>query len=146
MTDALAYVPTSTVEGFSFMFQGEANGLSLMFGGPLYLVGSALHTSEPGDLDVRLILTADDVVAMFGPDAQNRHVEWKRSHLMMAREELKQSRRLTRRWRHAWHHDVARPMRFDFQFQVGDHAPSKPKHRLDKVPDEMFNAGRGDAT
>lgn len=133
-----------TVRGFVFMFQGEANGLALMFGAPLFLVGSALTSTDPGDIDLRMIITADDAVAMFGPEAHQARVEWKWSHFKMAREELKQSRRLTKRWRHIWTHDAERPMRFDFQFQIGDKHPTKPKCRLDKVPDEMFAAGKGD--
>lgn len=43
-----------------------ANLVSARFGAPVYLVGSALREKWPRDIDVRVILPADDYVARYG--------------------------------------------------------------------------------
>lgn len=148
MTDHL-----QSAESFASIFQGQANGLAMMFGGPLYLVGSMLTSAEPGDIDIRCMLTREDAEAMFGEDAGRVGAEWSPAQFALHREELKQSRRLTRRWGARWqpkHHS-----RIDFQFQLGlmsdvdglpifGDADARPRLRLDKVPTSYFAAGRGD--
>lgn len=98
---------------FALRFRANANSYAMQFGGPLYLVGSVLTSLEPGDIDLRLCLERADMEALFGGDVEDRSLEWSAPRWRREREQLKQSRRLTRRWRGgcpAW--------RFDFQFQI----------------------------
>ena len=63
---------------------------------------------------------------------------WGPDELAPGREQLKQSRRLGRRFR----------CNVDFQIQTEEEAsryPGKPRLRLDAIPDEVFAAGLGDA-
>lgn len=140
--------PLEQAETFALRFRGNANSLAMAYGGPLYLVGSVLTSLEPGDIDLRLCLERADMEALFGGDIETRGLEWSNAVWRREREQLKQSRRLTRRWRGgcpAW--------RFDFQFQVALMSEStglpimreeKPNLRLDTVPLSYFAAGRGD--
>lgn len=135
-------------QDFAIRFRGNANSLAVAYGGPLYLVGSVLTSLEPGDIDLRLQLGRDDLETWFGKDFDSHGLEWSAAKWRLEREQLKQSRRLTRRWRGgcpAW--------RFDFQFQSTlfsdlDGLPimreNKPHLRLDTVPLGFFAAGRGD--
>lgn len=134
--------PRELAEGFALAFQGNANDLACLYGGPLYLVGSFLSSLQPGDIDIRCLLPREDLELWFGPDFDYQGVEWPPARFRLAREELKQSRRHTRRWRRG---------RIDFQFQpalFGDDGlpiqDERPRIRLDRVPPSYFNAGRGE--
>lgn len=140
--------PTEQAETFALRFRGNANSLAMAYGGPLYLVGSVLTSLEPGDIDLRLQLERADMELLFGKDFDSHGLEWSNAKWRLEREQLKQSRRLTKRWRGgcpAW--------RFDFQFQCAlmseiDGLPimreDRPSLRLDTVPLSYFAAGRGD--
>ena len=138
--------PAEQAEEFAVRFRGWANSFALAYGGPLYLVGSLLTSMEPGDVDLRLHLEREDMLLWFGEDFDAHGLEWSPAKWRRAREELKQSRRLSRMWRGY----PAR--RFDFQFQCAmfsdiDGLPimrDKPSLRLDTVPLSYFAAGRGD--
>ena len=114
--------------------RNQANGLATMFGGPIYLVGSALRLADPGDVDLWCVIGEHDWTRLFG-----RHTEANAERRLMRRyrEELKQSRRLER----GFHY------RFDFQFQTPEQFGDKtgPRVRVDTVPDYVFTAGMGDA-
>lgn len=157
MTEVARPTPREVAENFAICFRGQANHLALQFGGPVYLYGSLLTSHEPGDIDVRLHLERDDMITLFGEAPDCHGVEWSPASLLRGREELKQSRRLTRRWC-----APRRPRgwgpRIDFQFVIslyssiegdgyglpifGDDA--RPRLRLDAVPASYFTAGRGD--
>ena len=140
--------PQEQAETFALRFRGNANSLAMAYGGPMFLVGSVLTSTEPGDIDLRLILERADMEALFGKDFDSHGIEWSAAKWRLEREQLKQSRRLIRRWRGggpAW--------RFDFQFQCGLNSDAtglpimhegKPHLRLDTVPLGYFAAGRGD--
>jgi hypothetical protein len=139
--------PQERAEEFALRFRGWANSLAMAYGGPLYLVGSLLTSAEPGDVDLRLQLAREDMLLWFGEDFDSHGLEWSPAKWRRTREELKQSRRLTRTWRGY----PAR--RFDFQFQCAlfsdfDGLPimreDKLSLRLDTVPLSYFAAGRGD--
>lgn len=130
---------------FAMNFTDQANSIAYQWGGPLYVVGSMLTSTQPGDLDLRLAIAREDLIALFGKGADEQGSEWSRGRHWKNREELKQSRRLTRRWRRAW------APRVDFQFCISlfydDGGPiwgERPRRRLDTVPLEHFNAGRGE--
>src|SRR4051812_35625609 len=53
-------------ENFALRFRSNANHLAIAYGGPLYLVGSALTSLLPGDIDLRLLLDRTDCEAMWG--------------------------------------------------------------------------------
>lgn len=135
-------------ELFAARFRANANSLAMAYGGRLWLVGSTLTSNDPGDIDLRCVITHEDAELMFGADSgPNQGPDWTPGRWRRAREELKQSRRLTRRWKGGAHPSYVR--RFDFQFvmcsppemfEIGD----RPRLRLDTAPDEALNAGRGD--
>jgi hypothetical protein len=50
--------PTQHAESFARSFVGLANELALLYGGPVYLVGSMLTTVAPGDSTSRRALQA----------------------------------------------------------------------------------------
>lgn len=144
--------PLEQAEMFALRFRNNANHLAIAYGGPLYLVGSALTSLTPGDIDLRLLLDRVDCEAMWGEKFDHGDLDWSPGKLARHREELKQSRRLTRRWRGGAFNGVRR---FDFQFQTGlftdaaDRHPvmpdDKPFLRLDVIPmDILLDAGRGD--
>lgn len=152
--DAAIGVPMTPLEHarlFALRFRGNANHLAIAYGGPLYLVGSALTSLTPGDIDLRLLLDREDCVAMWGQRFDNSDLEWSAGKLARHREELKQSRRLTRRWKGGAGLGVRR---FDFQFQCGLFTDTEDRHpvmreqpflRLDTVPiGILLDAGRGD--
>lgn len=145
--------PLDQAETFALRFRNNANHLAIAYGGPLYLVGSALTSLTPGDIDLRLLLDRADCEAMWGERFDHSDLEWSPGKLARHREELKQSRRLTRRWRGGSGLGYAR--RFDFQFKCALFTDSDDRHpvmpddkpflRLDTIPiDILLDAGRGD--
>lgn len=140
--------PREVAEGFALRFRRIANSYALTYGGPLYLVGSMLTSPEPGDIDIRVMLERADIEQLFGENVEGVP-DWSPATYAKAREELKQSRRLTRRWCRCGN---GRGVRVDFQFQISingaDGLPvmrdDKPSLRLDDVPLSYFDAGRGD--
>lgn len=142
--------PRERAELFAVKFRGQANHLAFQFGGPLYLVGSYLHAEMPGDIDLRLLIAREDADLWFGIDCDGVGIDWNPGSFARCREELKVSRRMTRRYSdRAWWPGA---LRIDFQFSItlfsdfGDpiHANDKPRIRLDVVPLEMLRAGKGD--
>src|SRR5882672_2964033 len=144
--------PIEQAETFALRFRGNANHLAIAYGGPLYLVGSALISLTPGDIDLRLLLDRADCEAMWGRRFDHSDIEWSHGKIARHREELKQSRRLTRRWLGGA--GLWGALRFDFQFQTGLFTddgdrhpvmPEKPFLRLDTIPLAiLLDAGRGD--
>lgn len=141
--------PHEKAESFASRFRRQANSYALTYGAPLYLVGSMLTSERPGDIDIRVMILREDIEQLFGPNVEGIP-DWTPATYARAREELKQSRRLTRRWCRVgkdW------GTRIDFQFQISLNSyatglpimrDDKPSMRLDNVPLDMFNAGRGD--
>lgn len=138
--------PGELAAEFALRFRGHANSFAMAYGGPLYLVGSMLTSLEPGDVDLRLQLGREDLELWFGKDFDSHGIDWAPGRWRLEREQLKQSRRLSRMWR-------GYPCRrFDFQFQSTlfsefDGLPimrEGPFLRLDTVPLHYFAAGRGD--
>ena len=127
-------------EWFARTFQGLASSLTSRYGGPIYLVGSALVKPAPlaGDYDVRVLLENADIERLFGTDlsyAEGDLTSVRRWRWL--REELKQARRMSRAMR----------VNIDFQFQHAQHQAryaGKPRLRLDKATDEYLAAGLGD--
>jgi hypothetical protein len=127
---------------FALCYQNSANTYALMFGGPVYLVGSMLTSPTPGDIDIRCMITRERAELWFGEGCGSHDVEWPAAKLRLHREALKQSTRLTRQWRRG---------RVDFQFEIAllsdvDGLPildERPRIRMDHVPVEMFAAGMG---
>lgn len=70
--------PTATldeaVEAIRLRLAGWANQLAARFAAPVYLVGSALTTTSPRDIDVRVVLDDDAFEARYGVSA----AEWAR--------------------------------------------------------------------
>jgi hypothetical protein len=137
--------PPVFAEWFSLGFRKQANGLAMMYGAPLFLVGGALREHRPYDVDIRIPLQEHDIDRLFGTDndmpkdaAGEADIydhsvrDWR-----WMREELKQSRRLSRQWSE----------RFDFQFQHAERfwRCDMPRIRLDSVPRWTFLAGLCDA-
>lgn len=143
----MTQTPQERAQDFAIRFRAQANSLAMAYGGPLYLVGSLLTSLDPGDVDLRLQLEREDMLLWFGEDFDAHGIEWSPAKWRREREQLKQSRRLSRRWRGY----PAR--RFDFQFEPAlmsdvDGLPimreGKPCLRLDTVPLDYFRAGRGE--
>lgn len=148
--------PLQHAETFAHCFRGQANHLAMQFGGPLYLFGSMLTSHDPGDVDLRLCIEREDLACWFGDDNLDCTVPWGASSYIRTREELKQSRRMTRRWCRVKR--VSRPWRWapriDFQFRISlmsesDGLPifgddTRPRMRLDDVPIAYFTAGRNE--
>ena len=148
--------PLDRAQAFARCMRGFGNELAAMFGGPLYLVGSILTSDNPGDIDLRLMLDRETAVLYWGEDFDGPSYADKPGWFARKREELKQSRRLTRTFGRGGR------ARIDFQFQCtlfsgcddlgnginglpimrGD--GSKPYLRVDTVPNSLFIAGRGD--
>lgn len=132
------------VRAFAEAFRGNANSLAMAYGGPMYLVGSMLKRVDPGDVDLRIMLERDQLEMWFGKGWDDPY--WNEpAKLRIEREQLKQSVRLSRRWRGY----PAR--RFDLQFQcvlLSDvdglpiASPSRGlRLRLDNVPVASFRVG-----
>jgi hypothetical protein len=112
--------------------------LASRYGGPLYLVGSALWEPDPHDYDIRCVMGEADLLRWFGPDSDSLddHFMTRREWLWL-REELKRSRRLSR--------SLRKPI--DFQLQTEATAAryaDRWRLRLDSCPPEFFEAGLGD--
>mgnify|MGYP000691666642 CR=1 FL=1 len=126
-------------EWFCLSARGTANAIACRLGGPVYLTGSALTQARPADVDVRVVLADHDLARLFGKEKPRDDVfDWSERDLRRGREQLKQSRRLSRRFR----------CNVDFQIQTeAEHAAheGRPRLRLDTVPDEALGAGLGDA-
>jgi hypothetical protein len=144
------HTPRERAHAFAAAFRNNANGYAFAYGGPVYLVGSTLTASLPGDIDIRCAVAREDLELWFGSDFDNVGSDWTPAAFSRHREELKQSRRLTRRWSggHAW---FGRRLRIDFQFQSALFGVSgepvqddRPRLRLDAVPNEMLRAGLGE--
>lgn len=146
-TPSTAMTPRERAEMFAAAFRGQANNLAFQFGGPVYLVGSYLTAEHPGDIDIRQLLAVEDLELWFGPVWQGIGQDWEPTALARHREELKQSRRMTRRWRRGA--TTARHIDFQFQNALFNDAgepiqDERPRLRLDAVPNDMLRAGRGD--
>lgn len=118
----------------SYAMGPMADALASMYGGRIYMVGSALQLVDPGDVDIRCRLSLADYERLFG----TFHTEEDRPKIMARRyrEELKQSRRLWKAFKY----------RFDFQFQTEKVFDSKigPRVRVDALDDYVFTGGLGD--
>lgn len=144
-----ALSPRERAELFALRFRGQANHLAFQFGGPVYLVGSYLTAEIPGDVDIRCLIEREDADLWFGKDSDRTGVEWTPGSFARAREELKQSRRLTRRWKLGNGRTRAK---IDFQLQIALFSDAtgepiqddRPRLRLDTVPNDMLRAGRGE--
>ncbi len=147
--------PMDRATSVARMLLGFGNGLAMLYGGPLYLVGSICTSPTPGDVDLRLCLDRATCVLYWGDDFGGPSWEAKPGWIARKREELKQSRRLTRTFR-----GKGGLPRFDFQFQcslfkgcddVGNGVlgepighDGKPRIRVDTIANEWFAAGMGD--
>lgn len=126
-------------QDFVFAFRPNADSLAMLYGAHLYLVGSALTSEHPGDMDVRVCLSGEDWLRLFGrklPPEEGQVFSpqrWKEE-----REALKQSRRMSRRYDYRW--------RIDLQFQIDGVFASHPgpKYQLDTTPDHYLQAGFGE--
>lgn len=127
-------------EWFGLSARSTANAIACRLGGPVYLCGSALSVRRPADYDVRVVLAEHDLARLFGKETQRGDgdiFDWTERDLRRGREQLKQSRRLSRRFR----------CNVDFQIQTeAEHAAheGRPRLRLDNVPDDVLAAGLGD--
>lgn len=140
---------------FAYCFKHNANSIAYAYGGPVYLFGSLFTSLEPGDLDIRCHVAREDMVALFGEGVDYADVRLGPGGYARGREELKQSRRLTRRWC-VPRKDPLLPRRWatrvDFQFVIAlmaddglpifDERDARPRIRLDDVPVSHFAAGR----
>lgn len=149
-----AIAPPDRVAMFARCYRALFNETAIMFGGPLYLVGSILTSETPGDIDLRLQLDRATCILYWGEKFAGPSWEAPKGWIARKREELKQSRRLTK--------VIGRGGRgrVDFQFQctlfsgcddLGNGIAGrpimrdgKPHLRVDEIPDHVFVAGRGD--
>lgn len=120
---------SKTYDWFVTAMLAHANGYAALFGGPCFLVGSALAKAEPGDWDVRCVIDSDDMLRLRGKDGWG-----------VLRIQLKQSRRLAREL----------GVNVDFQLQyikfaLQEKYAALPSVRLDGAPMGFFDAGRSDA-
>jgi hypothetical protein len=113
-----------TTREFALKFESTANAIAARYGAKVWLVGSALSKKNPRDYDVRVILRDEDLQRLFGAD-----LDWG-----IKRDNLKQSR--------IYSSSMQLPL--DFQLQTREVArrySSHPKMRLDKAPEDFFEAG-----
>lgn len=118
------------------------NHFAVSYGGPIYLVGSALVDSNPYDVDIRCAIGKADWLRLFGEPYQRAGCvayDWTTSRLAWGRDRLKQSRRLSRAYLRNIDWQVQRVEELEHRYA------GKPRLRLDTVPDEIFAAGLGDA-
>lgn len=134
-----APAPEPASAWFRLSARTTANAIACRLGGPVYLCGSALSVWRPADYDVRVVLAEHDLARLFGKaKPRGDGLDWTERDLRRGREQLKQSRRLSRRFR----------CNVDFQIQTeAEHAAHEgcPRLRLDTVPDDVLAAGMGDA-
>ena len=143
--DAQPPTPFERAEMWARSFVGWANDYAMLFGGPIYLVGSKLTSLTPGDIDIRVQLDREACALYWGADFDGPSYNASHGWLSRKREELKQSRRITRTFGRG-------RIRIDFQFQCAlfrdDGTPimreGRPFLRLDAVPNELFSAGMSD--
>ena len=126
-------------QDFAFAFRPNADSLAMLYGGHLYLVGSALTSEHPGDMDVRIAICGEDYLRLFGkklPPEEGQILSPQRWN--EEREALKISRRMSRRYEFRW--------RIDIQFQLDDVLLSHPgpKYQLDATPEHYLQAGFGE--
>jgi hypothetical protein len=122
-------------EWFPKAFQHQANLYVGLYGAPIFLVGSTLSKDVPRDIDIRVILSDEEMWRLFGrpyePKKENLWEEWQWKR---AAENLKRSRELS-----AW---SGYPI--DFQVQsMAEASPHKdlPAIRLDSAPDWVLKSG-----
>lgn len=129
---------------FRCAFSGMADAQASRLGGPVYLVGSALWSPAPNDYDVRVVLSEHDEERLFGGRrSDGPEIEWvddvpiRPAWMRRYREELKQSRRMSRLF----------GVNVDFQFQTLEAfcRNDGPRLRLDHHPKWFFLAGLTDA-
>ena len=132
--------PRPPADWFLVNIKRSANALACRLGGPVYLVGSALDVLNPADFDVRVLLREADLLRLFGKSMMRNGdwTDWTERDVRMGREQLKQSRRLSRRLR--CNVDFQIQSEVDFKRYEG-----RPRLRLDTVPLETFEVGFGDA-
>lgn len=126
-------------QDFVWAFAPNADSLAMLYGGHLYLVGSALTSEHPGDMDVRVCLSREDWVRLFGDDqtikeGATQTVQW----WAWTRECLKISRRMTRRYQNRWRIDIQLQREEVFQVHPG------AKFQLDRAPDHLLGVGLGE--
>lgn len=126
-------------QDFAFAFAANADSLAMLYGAHLYLVGSALTSEHPGDMDVRIALSEEDWLRLFGhkkptEEGMIHDPQW----WAWVRECLKVSRRMSRRYEYRW--------RIDIQFQREGVFASHPgpKFQLDRAPEHCLGAGLGE--
>lgn len=135
---ALSDLPEGA-RSYAVGFGALANTFAMSYGGPVYLVGSALRKNDPPDFDVRVVAPDADLERLYGQDNERRREQggWSRWHWLRAYDRLKQSRRLSR----------ALGVNVDFQVQSqadDDRHEEYPRYRLDFTPDGFFEAGLTD--
>lgn len=121
-------------EQFFKGFQMHANSLAMYFGGPVYLVGSALVETRPRDHDVRVVIGEQDRDRLFGEINGTTVLtnQWCRAIWEQHYEGLKQSRALQ---------GFASMWRIDLQVQSEAQARrhfAKERLRLDASPDKWL--------
>jgi len=126
-------VPDPPYHWFCIQFQASANGLAVKFGGTVWLVGSALVRESPRDYDVRVIISERDRLRLFGKVDTELSVndQWSRAEWLQRTESLKQSRRMSDRYR----------KNIDVQIQTEEEAKryvDDPAVRLDSAPDDLM--------
>ena len=88
-------------QDFVFAFRPNADSLSMLYGGHLYLVGSALTSEHPGDMDVRIAIGGEDWLRLFGYQSPPEEGQvFSRQRWNEHREALKISRRMARRYQY----------------------------------------------
>lgn len=134
--------PWHIATDFSRTAMQMMNHYAVSYGGPVYLVGSALVEPDPYDVDIRCAIGKGDWLRLFG-DPQPRPgcaaYDWPTSRLAWGRDRLKQSRRLSRAFLRNIDWQVQRVEELEHSY-VG-----KPRLRLDTIPDAIFLAGLGNA-
>lgn len=132
-----AIAPEPLASWFHWTSRKMVDALACRLGGPVYLCGSALTLAHPSDVDLRMPLDEPDLRRLFGRDRGGDGWETGERAMRRMREQLKQSRRLSRVLR----------ANIDFQIQTAAEWAAhehRPRLRLDGVPDDVLAAGLGD--
>lgn len=121
---------------FVFAFQQNANSLAILYGGPVFLVGSGLTKAAPRDWDVRIVISELDRLRLFGSkdtDWIDGFSQWGPARWRLELESLRACRRMGERYKR---------FRFDLQIQELDYVLARhrnsPRLRLDSAPDDIF--------